>query len=123
MDNLIKQEQTFAWIFLAIALASGTEPTDINGISIVADGINHAVPTQKELQTSVSWLSKQGLIVKQAKTYLLTSEGKLEYENASQHTKILQKILQNLEIQFEMLKQVQHDTLNNGLPRTFNVEH
>ena len=112
MDNLIKQEHTFAWIFLATALASQTEPTNIKEVSMVADGINHAVPTQKELQTSFSWLTKQGLVVKQAKKYLLTSEGKLVYENASQNTKILQKIIQKLEIEFEMLKQVQHDAPN-----------
>lgn len=112
MDNLIKQEHTFAWIFLATALASQTEPASVFGISNVADGINHAVPTQKELQISFSWLSKQGLVVKHAKKYLLTSEGKLVYENASQNTKFLQKILLNLEIQFETLKQVQHDTPN-----------
>ena len=62
-------------------------------------------------------------MVKHAKKYLLTSEGKLVYENASQNTKILQKILRNLEIQFEMLKQVQHDAPNNGLLGTLNIEH
>jgi len=95
------QEFIFAWIFLATALASGTEPTNMNGISMVADGINHAVPTHKELQTSLSWLTKQGLVVKQERKYLLTVKGKQEYENASQNTKILWKILQNLEIQMK----------------------
>jgi hypothetical protein len=57
-------EQTISWIFLSIALASQTEPTDFSGISSVADGINHAVPTQKELQTSIAWLTTNGLVEK-----------------------------------------------------------
>ncbi|MBK6840046.1 MAG: hypothetical protein IPG90_18650 [Bacteroidetes bacterium] len=52
-----------------------TKPTDMNGISSVADGINHAVPTHKELQTSIAWLIKNGLIVKQGRNYELTTRG------------------------------------------------
>lgn len=90
--------QTISWIFLATALATNTKPTDISGISSVADGINHAVPTQKELQTSISWLTTQGLIIKQGKNYELTSKGKLEYEKASKNTQTLMKIWKNIEL-------------------------
>jgi len=79
-------KQTISWIFLATALATNTKPTDMNGISMVADGINHVVPTHKELQTSFAWLTKQGLIIKQGKSYELTNKGKLKYEAASKHT-------------------------------------
>ena len=92
--------QTISWIFLATALATNTKPTDINGISSVADGINHAVPTQKELQTSISWLTRNELIFKQGKNYELTSKGKSEYETASSKTKTLMKIWENLEQNF-----------------------
>jgi predicted transcriptional regulator len=92
--------QTISWIFLATALATNTNPTDISGISSVADGINHAVPTQKELQTSISWLTTQGLIIKQGKNYELTSKGKLEYEIASKNTQTLMKIWENIELNF-----------------------
>jgi hypothetical protein len=90
--------QTISWIFLATAIATNTKPTDIGGISSVADGINHAVPTQKELQTSISWLTTQGLIIKQGKNYELTSKGKLEYETASKNTQTLMKIWKNIEL-------------------------
>ena len=90
--------QTISWIFLATALATNTKPTDISGISSVADGINHAVPTQKELQTSISWLTTHGLIIKQGKNYELTSKGKLEYETASKKTQTLIKIWKNIEL-------------------------
>ncbi len=94
--------QTVSWIFLATALATSTKPTDINGISSVADGINHAIPTQKELQTSIAWLIKQGLILKQGKNYELTSKGKIEYDKASKGTKILLSILKNIEMNFKL---------------------
>lgn len=90
--------QTISWIFLATALATNTKPTDISGISSVADGINHAVPTQKELRTSISWLTTQGLIIKQGKNYELTSKGKLEYETASKNTQTLMKVWKNIEL-------------------------
>ena len=93
-------KQTISWIFLATALATNTKPTDISGISSVADGINHAVPTQKELQTSISWLTTKGLIIKQGKNYELTSKGKLEYETASKNTQTIMKIWENIELNF-----------------------
>ena len=94
--------QTISWIFLATALATSTKPTDINGISLVADGINHAIPTQKELQTSISWIITQGLILKQGKNYELTSKGKIEYENASMNTQLLMSILKNIQMNFKL---------------------
>jgi hypothetical protein len=92
------EEQIISWIFLAIALATSTEPSDINGISMVADGINHAVPTQKELQISIAWLTNKGLVLKHGKSYELTSKGKLEYEAASKNSDKLLTIWKNLEI-------------------------
>jgi predicted transcriptional regulator len=93
-------KQTISWIFLATALATNTKPTNISGISSVADGINHAIPTQKELQTSISWLIRNELIIKQGKNYELTSKGKSEYEIASNKTVILMKIWENIELKF-----------------------
>lgn len=34
---------------MSIAMASETKPTDFNGISIIADGINQAVPTHEKI--------------------------------------------------------------------------
>jgi len=93
-------KQKISWIFLATALATNTKPTDISGISSVADGINHAVPTQKELHSSISWLTTKGLIIKQGRHYELTSKGKLAYESASKNTKTVMKIWENIELNF-----------------------
>ena len=35
------EEETISWIFLSIALASETEPANVQEISNIADGINH----------------------------------------------------------------------------------
>ncbi len=89
--------QTVSWIFLAAALATDSEPTSMDSISSVADGINHAVPTHKELRTSMTWLTKKGLVVKQGRNYELTEMGKLEYKTALAHTDKLLEMWKVLE--------------------------
>jgi predicted transcriptional regulator len=90
--------QIISWIFLSIALASQKEAADFASISSIADGINHAVPTHKELQTSISWLSRQGLIAKQGHKYHLTPTGRREYETASNETNLIRDIWRKLEV-------------------------
>jgi hypothetical protein len=89
--------QTISWIFLATAMASQNEPADFNSISNMADGINHAVPTHKELQTSLTWLTSNGLVMKIGNKYCLTEKGKMDYETASKQTSTLLKVLDNTE--------------------------
>ena len=101
MRNFMTNEQTVSWIFLAIALASQEKPTDINGISMIADGINHVVPTHKELQESISWLSRNELIIKHGNKYKLTSKGKEEYQMASENKNKLLEIWKNIEMKFK----------------------
>ena len=80
----MSNEKVYSWIFLAIGLASSETPAKINGIIGVADGINHAVPTHKELQKSFSWLLKHKLIQKEGKHYSLTLEGLMLFKKASE---------------------------------------
>ena len=95
--NNPNEGRTISWIYLALSMASETEPTDFNGISMIADGINHAVPTHKEIQTSISWLSEKGLVSKVGKKYTLTSNGRNDYKAASTGTNTLLKIWDNME--------------------------
>ncbi len=67
--------QTISWILLSTAFASAQEHATFESISKIADGINHAVPTHKELQTSLSWLTKKGFVEKKGKKYHLSNEG------------------------------------------------
>lgn len=99
------EEETISWIFLSIALASETEPANFREISNIADGINHSIPNQKELQTSISWLSKELLISKFEKKYQLTDLGKLKYEKASKSTNILFGIWKNLELEIKKMNE------------------
>jgi predicted transcriptional regulator len=90
------ENEIISWIFLATALASQKNPAEINSISMIADGINHSVPTDKELKMSLSWLITEELISKQNKKYILTEKGKNKYLKASEKTNILLKIWDNL---------------------------
>ena len=95
--------EIYSWILLATSLASQTAPTDIVGISMIADGINHAVPTEKELKTSLCWLINRKLISRENKKYKLTELGKSTYDMANSNANFLSEIWINLEIKLNKL--------------------
>ena len=82
----MNEDTTISWIFLATALASQKDPASFESISQIADGINHAVPTHKELQKSLTWLTKNGMVDKIGKKYQLTSTGKEAIDKAKART-------------------------------------
>ena len=41
----------------------------------MADAINHAIPTHRELQRSLGWLKARGFLVKEGRTFHLTEQG------------------------------------------------
>jgi predicted transcriptional regulator len=85
---------------LSIAIGSQAEPITFSGISFVADGINHAIPSHKELQTAISWLTKNSLIIKNGRRYNLTKLGNSEYKTASNGVGTLLITWENLERKF-----------------------
>jgi len=110
------QAQTYSWIFYAVALASQLEPADYAGIESVADGINHAVPTQKEMRASLSWLAAQNLVQKDGKRYQLTEAGNILADDASARTTM--KVWKNLESRLSQLGANNHEQLD---PRTMST--
>ena len=70
------EAQTYAWIFYAATAAAGNQPTKHREIEAVADGINHAVPTHKEMATSFKWAESKGLLQRDGKLIQLTDEGR-----------------------------------------------
>ena len=64
-------EHTYAWVFLSIS----KEPCKLDEIIGLADAINHAIPTQKELQSSLGWLITNQYILKNGKSYQLSKKG------------------------------------------------
>jgi hypothetical protein len=89
--------QTISWIFLSIAFASQKEAADFISISNIADGINHAIPSHKELQISLTWLIQNDLIIKIGNKFSLTQKGKLDYEESTKNTDTVLNIWENVE--------------------------
>jgi len=92
------QDDTTSLIFLATAVASRTERADFRAIAKVADGINHYQPKQKEFDSAIAWLINAGLVRKQGLKYSLTSEGQLNYDEASKESSVLFDVWDNLQI-------------------------
>ncbi|MBC2846141.1 hypothetical protein [Winogradskyella flava] len=95
------EEQTISWILMALAIASSHEAVDRKAISMVADSINHAVPTSQELELSIKWLLHRNLITEENKKYVLTHSGKSECDKAFKKSgrfaiwKQLEKVIKN----------------------------
>lgn len=100
---MMNDEETNSWIFLAIGMGSSESPSTIKEISQVADGINHAIPTQKELKCAFSWLVDQNLISKGEKSYRLTDEGRKLYSSVSAKSSKIFGMWKYLEKHFETL--------------------
>lgn len=101
----MNENTNISWIFLATAMASEHEPANLASISQIADGINHAVPTHKELQTCLNWLTKQGFVEKVAKKHKLTTSGTETVDRArARTTNIIMKIWDELTTEIENTK-------------------
>ena len=64
--------QTNSWILLSISYGGGTREE----IARIADGINHAVPTEKEIDSSLCWLQEHRLVCEKGGRFSLTKTGK-----------------------------------------------
>jgi hypothetical protein len=96
--------ETVSWIFYAVAKATGSGPADYRGISLIADGINHAVPTHKELQSSLAWLSNAGLVSKSSEGYFLTLSGKALFEESRNKFDTIMKVWGSLALAIERIE-------------------
>ncbi len=63
--------ETFAWILLSVPERGGK----LQDLIVMADAINHAIPTHRELQRSLGWLKSHGFVVKEGRNFLLTELG------------------------------------------------
>ena len=62
------------------------QPAPLTDIITMADAINHAVPTQSELQQSFRWLHERGFVRKKGKRYSLTDASIALRDRASSAT-------------------------------------
>jgi hypothetical protein len=111
------EAQIVAWIFYSVAGASGQGPADFNGISTVADGINHAVPTHKELQSSLSWLQRVALVTQLSRRYALTGEGEAVMNSARQKANTTMSVWKELTQQMERIAKSSNQPLNAIAPK------
>ena len=91
-------EKSISLIFLSIAITTKIKPAHFREISMIADGINHAVPTHNELQTSISWLMEKGLVLKNSNKYELFEKGKKVFENVSEMNMGYLSMMEKLEL-------------------------
>ncbi|WP_457095881.1 hypothetical protein [Lysobacter sp. P5_B9] len=67
--------RTVAWIFLAIDFTD-LERAWLTDILHAADAINHAVPLERELKSSIQFLTSHGMIIKTGKSFRVTELGR-----------------------------------------------
>ena len=80
------ESQTIAWILLSVPESPGT----LQDIIAIADGINHAIPSHEELQTSLGWLLSRDLVGKSNHRYALTKPGsQLLSETRGRHRSVM----------------------------------
>lgn len=85
----MNEDQVNSWIFLAAGTGTDREPVTFRSIVGIADAINHAVPTEKELRSAFKWLIEKGLMRKIGKGFQATPEGsRLLTEASSKSTNI-----------------------------------
>ena len=99
----MKESKTISWIFLATAMASQVEPAKFSDISQIADGINHAVPTHQELQSSIGWLVDNNLIIKDSNKYTLSKLGRSMYDASHDNSTFVSQVWGNLDKEIEKL--------------------
>ena len=95
------KESIYAWIFLSIF----EQPTPLWDVIASADYINHAIPTLRELQTSLGWLQAQGLVKKEEKKYTLTEEG-AALRNLFSHKKKIFPVWDEITDRFSKLPEI-----------------
>ncbi len=86
MNSPAHEKTLEAWIFYAISGASGRSPASMRDIQLVADGINHAVPTERELQVAISFLIGAGLVERTGRLLRLTAGGQTLFDAARSST-------------------------------------
>lgn len=70
------EAQTYAWIFYAASAAANNQGAKHREIEAVADGINHALPTEKEMRASLEWTESRGLLRRVGRVIQLTDKGR-----------------------------------------------
>ena len=93
--------QTFSWMLLSVSENGSTRKQ----ISEMADAINHAVPTHKELETSLGWLRQNDLVQEEGGRFKLTSAGSALLTRLRSPTRPIMQTWHELEQELEGMLQ------------------
>jgi len=66
-----------AWIFISMAFYQGEAGTSLRDLIATADYINHAIPTDDEIEAAINRLSSAGLVTVQDDHFYLTAAGRI----------------------------------------------
>lgn len=116
----MNESETYAWIFLSVP----EKPSSLQEIIAAADGINHAIPTHKELQTSFGWLIQQGLVCKDGKRYSLTEQGIELRRNLTKTSKTMMKSWDTVAKKFETMagtSAIEDDVTGNDVTKAYSA--
>lgn len=68
------------WIFLSIGAASRGGDATLDQVIATADGMNHAIVTDREVDTAIGILASLGLVTVDDDMFVLTPQGRALYE-------------------------------------------
>jgi hypothetical protein len=97
----MRDTKTISWIFLAVANASEEAPADYKCLIEAADAINHAIPTNRELQDSIDWLLRNDLILIEESKYALSKTGSRLLLYSKGKTKTFRETLDKLNVKLQ----------------------
>lgn len=81
-------------------MASHNQPVSYKEIEMVADGINHAIPTQKEMRATIAWLKSMGLVFKDGKKFKISDQGNKLHKQLSNGVGTISGVWKNIEKYF-----------------------
>jgi hypothetical protein len=71
------------WIFLSIGAASREGPATLDQVIATADAINHAIVTDREVDTAIGILASLRLVIVDDDLFALTPQGRALYEKVT----------------------------------------
>jgi hypothetical protein len=113
------------WIFLCITSRDGVS---LDHIVAVADMLNHAIPTEREVEIAINHLSKAGLVRVENESFILTETG-FELHEAVRKEKgglftLMKRMEKHINKQdFPILDMLEFKLRPNQLDKVYNTYH
>ncbi len=93
-----------AWIFISMAFYQGEASTSLRDLIATADYINHAIPTDEEIEGAINRLSSAGLVIVQEGHFHLSPAGRIILQEFHGKRTSLLKMWELVEKQLESME-------------------